>query len=219
MKRRAGVEAVIGHVKAEHRLSRNYLKGRDGDRTNAVLAAAGYNFSVLLRWLAAGEAFACPHPGPPPSATSRPNRLKNPLNHSSRPTLSNQFGGGSPCDGHVTQFYGLNLACDGCAGCAACLHDVKPQSHVAGRDCERRKRKIVAQRFLAAKHADGREAANQHAVRRGNSQARPARQRANEDPDPDRLSHGRPWQRQFHQAQRGFLHRCSASHWRRRRQL
>jgi IS5 family transposase len=29
----------------------NYLKGRDGDRINAVLAAAGYNFSPLLRWL------------------------------------------------------------------------------------------------------------------------------------------------------------------------
>ena len=51
MKRRAAVEPVIGHVKAEHRMSRNYLKGRDGDRSNAVLAAAGYNFSLLLRWL------------------------------------------------------------------------------------------------------------------------------------------------------------------------
>ena len=52
MKRRAAVEPVIGHAKAEHRLGRNYLKGRDGDRANAVLAAAGYNFSLLLRWLA-----------------------------------------------------------------------------------------------------------------------------------------------------------------------
>src|SRR5262249_13775820 len=26
------------------------LTGRDGDRINAVLAAAGYNFSLLLRW-------------------------------------------------------------------------------------------------------------------------------------------------------------------------
>jgi IS5 family transposase len=51
MKRRAAVEPVIGHVKAEHRMGRNYLKGRDGDRINAVLAAAGYNFSLLLRWL------------------------------------------------------------------------------------------------------------------------------------------------------------------------
>jgi len=53
MKRRAAVEPVIGHIKAEHRLGRNYLKGRDGDRVNAVLAAAGYNFSLLLRWLQA----------------------------------------------------------------------------------------------------------------------------------------------------------------------
>jgi IS5 family transposase len=53
MKRRAGVEPVIGHVKAEHRMGRNYLKGRAGDRINAVLAAAGYNFGLLLRWLAA----------------------------------------------------------------------------------------------------------------------------------------------------------------------
>ena len=32
-------------------MGHNYLKGRDGDRTNAVLAAPGYNFSLLLRWL------------------------------------------------------------------------------------------------------------------------------------------------------------------------
>jgi IS5 family transposase len=51
MRRRAAVEPVIGHVKAEHRMDRNYLKGRDGDSANAVLAAAGYNFSLLLRWL------------------------------------------------------------------------------------------------------------------------------------------------------------------------
>jgi len=53
MKRRAAVEPVIGHIKAEHRMDRNYLKGRDGDRINPVLAAAGYNFSLMLRWLAA----------------------------------------------------------------------------------------------------------------------------------------------------------------------
>ena len=32
---------------------RNYLKGRDGDRINEVMAVAGYNFSPLLRWLTA----------------------------------------------------------------------------------------------------------------------------------------------------------------------
>src|SRR5205807_349395 len=51
MRRRAAVEPVIGHLKDDHRMRRNYLKGRDGDRTNAVLAAAGFNFSLLLRWL------------------------------------------------------------------------------------------------------------------------------------------------------------------------
>ena len=51
MKRRAAIEPVIGHVKSDHRMDRNYLKSRDGDRANAVLAAAGYNFSLLLRWL------------------------------------------------------------------------------------------------------------------------------------------------------------------------
>ena len=41
MRRRAAVEPVIGHLKDDHRMRRNYLKGRDGDRINAVLAAAG----------------------------------------------------------------------------------------------------------------------------------------------------------------------------------
>jgi IS5 family transposase len=52
MRRRAAVEPVIGHLKDDHRMGRNHLKGRDGDRINAVLAAAGYNFSLLLRWFA-----------------------------------------------------------------------------------------------------------------------------------------------------------------------
>ncbi len=45
MKRRAAVEPVIGHVKAEHRKERNYLKGTDGNRANAILAASGYKLS------------------------------------------------------------------------------------------------------------------------------------------------------------------------------
>jgi len=70
MKRRAAVEPVIGHVKAEHRMGRNYLKGRDGDRINAVLAAAGYNFALLLRWLtrllcALFQALSPPSPAAP----------------------------------------------------------------------------------------------------------------------------------------------------------
>lgn len=51
MKRRAAIEPVIGHVKNEHRMARNYLAHTKGDRINAVLAAAGYNFRLLLNWL------------------------------------------------------------------------------------------------------------------------------------------------------------------------
>lgn len=40
MRRRSVVEPVIGHLKAEHRMGRNYLAHRTGDAANAVLAAA-----------------------------------------------------------------------------------------------------------------------------------------------------------------------------------
>lgn len=51
MKRRAAIEPVIGHIKNEHRMDRNYLLHASGDAINPVLAAAGYNFSLLLKWL------------------------------------------------------------------------------------------------------------------------------------------------------------------------
>src|ERR1700726_4848985 len=51
MRRRSAIEPVIGHLKSEHRMGRNYLWHRDGDATNAVLAAAGYNFRRLIKWL------------------------------------------------------------------------------------------------------------------------------------------------------------------------
>jgi IS5 family transposase len=51
-RRRSAVEPTIGHLKNEHRMGRNYLAGRAGDAANAVLAAVGYNFGLLLRWLA-----------------------------------------------------------------------------------------------------------------------------------------------------------------------
>jgi transposase, IS5 family len=51
-RRRAAVEPVIGHLKAEHRMGRNYLAHRAGDAINAVMAAVGYNFRLLLKWLA-----------------------------------------------------------------------------------------------------------------------------------------------------------------------
>ena len=49
LKRRAGIEAVIGHLKTDGHLGRNFLKGRHGDHANAVLSAAGYNCLLLLR--------------------------------------------------------------------------------------------------------------------------------------------------------------------------
>ncbi len=51
LRRRAAIEPTIGHLKSDNRMNRNYLTGRVGDRINAVLAAAGYNFRKLLRWL------------------------------------------------------------------------------------------------------------------------------------------------------------------------
>ena len=49
MKRRAAVEPSIGHLKVEHRLERNRLKGVAGDAFNAILSAAAMNFQKLLR--------------------------------------------------------------------------------------------------------------------------------------------------------------------------
>ena len=51
MRRRAAIEPVIGHIKNEHRMGRNYPAHEHGDAINAVLAAAGYNFRQLLNWL------------------------------------------------------------------------------------------------------------------------------------------------------------------------
>jgi len=51
LRRRAAVEPVIGHLKQDHRMGRNFLAHCEGDANNAVLAAVGYNFSLLLNWL------------------------------------------------------------------------------------------------------------------------------------------------------------------------
>jgi Transposase zinc-ribbon domain/Transposase DDE domain len=53
LKRRAAVEPVIGHLKGDHRMDRNFLIGSHGDAANAVLAAVGYNFRRLAAWLKA----------------------------------------------------------------------------------------------------------------------------------------------------------------------
>ena len=51
MKRRAAIEPTIGHMKGEHRLERNRLKGTIGDAINALLSAAAMNFGKLLGWV------------------------------------------------------------------------------------------------------------------------------------------------------------------------
>jgi len=52
LKRRSAIEATIGHMKTDGRLGRNFLLGQDGDKINALLAAAGHNLRLVLNKLA-----------------------------------------------------------------------------------------------------------------------------------------------------------------------
>jgi len=47
-RRRAAIEPIIGHLKSDFRLSRNYLKGAMGDHLNVLMAATAWN---LKKWL------------------------------------------------------------------------------------------------------------------------------------------------------------------------
>jgi transposase, IS5 family len=50
-KRRAAIEPVIGHLKYDYRMIRNYLKGTVGDAMNVILAAAAMNFKRMMnKW-------------------------------------------------------------------------------------------------------------------------------------------------------------------------
>jgi IS5 family transposase len=51
MKRRAAIEPTIAHMKSEHRLERNRLKGTCGDAVNALVSGVGMNFGKLLAWV------------------------------------------------------------------------------------------------------------------------------------------------------------------------
>ena len=42
------MEPKIGHMKSDHRMGRNFLKGTSGDRINALLAGMGANIRKLL---------------------------------------------------------------------------------------------------------------------------------------------------------------------------
>jgi transposase, IS5 family len=51
LRRRSGIEPIIGHMKEDGHLGRNFLHGRHGDQNNAVLCAVGHNLRLVLRWL------------------------------------------------------------------------------------------------------------------------------------------------------------------------
>ena len=49
LKRRQAIEPVIGHIKNDGLLGRNYLKGAEGDQMNAMLSCAGHNMRIILK--------------------------------------------------------------------------------------------------------------------------------------------------------------------------
>jgi IS5 family transposase len=50
-RKRAAIEPVIGHLKQDHRLNRNFYKGIVGDNINIMLAAAAFNFKRMInKW-------------------------------------------------------------------------------------------------------------------------------------------------------------------------
>jgi len=49
LKRRSAIEPIIGHMKSDNRMGRNYLKGRVGDSLNAIFAGCGFNLRKLIR--------------------------------------------------------------------------------------------------------------------------------------------------------------------------
>ena len=50
-KKRAAIEPIIGHLKSDHRLNRNFYKGIIGDNINIMLAAMAFNFKRMMnKW-------------------------------------------------------------------------------------------------------------------------------------------------------------------------
>jgi len=62
-RRRPAIEPVIGHMKNDGHLGRNYLLGEMGDRVNVMLSGAGHNLRLILARLA--NFFASFLPCPP----------------------------------------------------------------------------------------------------------------------------------------------------------
>lgn len=62
LRRRQAIEPAIGHLKADHRMDRCWLKGALGDALHVISCAAGYNLRWLMRAIAKlgiGPAFLC----------------------------------------------------------------------------------------------------------------------------------------------------------------
>lgn len=53
IRRRSAIEPTIGHMKADGKLGRNWLKGALGDALNAVLCGAGHNLRLIINKLRA----------------------------------------------------------------------------------------------------------------------------------------------------------------------
>ena len=51
LKRRNAIEPIIGHMKNDGLLGRNYLKGAEDDAINIILCGAGQNLQLILRYL------------------------------------------------------------------------------------------------------------------------------------------------------------------------
>lgn len=58
-RKRAGIEPVIGHLKSDHRMIWNYLRGTLGDTINTLLAAAAYNLRHWMNKLPHTSFFSC----------------------------------------------------------------------------------------------------------------------------------------------------------------
>jgi len=66
-RRRAAIEPIIGHLKSDFRLSRNFLKGIAGDEINLLMSAAAWNlkkwlvafFTLLFLWKQRGKIAPC----------------------------------------------------------------------------------------------------------------------------------------------------------------
>ncbi len=55
LKARSGIEPIIGHLKEDNKLCRNYLLGQIGDHINALLSGCAFNLKKIIRYLPADK--------------------------------------------------------------------------------------------------------------------------------------------------------------------